>query len=772
MKRRIFYVALLVVALVGIVPPAYAQFEPKAVVIKPISYEADGRSSLELSVLFTLYDSNGRPIAKDAVTKFDGVQIQLPTSPAVPATVEPADMPIKITLVIDASGSMVQRIVPTKAAAIHFVKAAPANAQIAIFKFSEEIEKIQDFTGRRPEDIAALESAINSIETRRPYEGDTCLYKAAFEALNAFTANNEAVAERRTVVLFTDGIDRQNGGKNCGTAQEADVIAKAKAALPLPIQVHTIGLCGPEDCGEINIPGLKHLADETRGASATGDVGELNQLFGTILSALNNQWIAKADLLTVKGTNNANVSFKADINGVQTPFAFSSGDFTSQREYSKSPRVSIVSRRFDSSKNQYDVVLKVDHPDQIKQITVTVRDDGNNTIPDSERTVDEIMETMTVTHTAKRLKDGSEFFTDIQAIDLDGKEILNEKGENVVSMPGKYTPDEKERLGFKLPPPMFNSNTGTFEIEIKEIQIPSGMRLIYEGFISAGTAPIMNIPSGVLNEERRISVTLPDGERQALKSSHQSKDYTIEITLIDQIGGQKATNTITTNASPPAVPTLGQKIIAALGNPLVLGSSLVIVVVVAGVVVAATLIKENRRPQIGRPIDLHGPPTELGQKSTARRALAARDSSGGATEIHDSEPELRIRFVETPDAGHNQDRVIKRFPCVIGRKNSAFLIQGDGKISRQHAQLSLEGSNIVVEDLGSSNGTAFVVRDSSGAYTVTKKIPKQGSAVWDNHSLIRIGTKTVIELIPQGTLQAGTPRTQMSGFDNRTEIAG
>jgi pSer/pThr/pTyr-binding forkhead associated (FHA) protein len=56
--------------------------------------------------------------------------------------------------------------------------------------------------------------------------------------------------------------------------------------------------------------------------------------------------------------------------------------------------------------------------------------------------------------------------------------------------------------------------------------------------------------------------------------------------------------------------------------------------------------------------------------------------------------------------GRELDRVIKdRF--LIGRGKHCDLIINSGKVSREHAAITREGSTWFIEDLGSSNGTWY-----------------------------------------------------------------
>ena len=45
-------------------------------------------------------------------------------------------------------------------------------------------------------------------------------------------------------------------------------------------------------------------------------------------------------------------------------------------------------------------------------------------------------------------------------------------------------------------------------------------------------------------------------------------------------------------------------------------------------------------------------------------------------------------------------------PVIVGRSPSADIVVGAGYVSARHARFSLMGTNLFVEDLGSTNGTA------------------------------------------------------------------
>ena len=74
---------------------------------------------------------------------------------------------------------------------------------------------------------------------------------------------------------------------------------------------------------------------------------------------------------------------------------------------------------------------------------------------------------------------------------------------------------------------------------------------------------------------------------------------------------------------------------------------------------------------------------------------------------------LVLEVVEGPDAGK---RISVAAPVVIGRDDASGLALAEPQVSRSHARVSPSGDAVIVEDLGSTNGT-FVNGDEVHAPT-------------------------------------------------------
>jgi hypothetical protein len=68
--------------------------------------------------------------------------------------------------------------------------------------------------------------------------------------------------------------------------------------------------------------------------------------------------------------------------------------------------------------------------------------------------------------------------------------------------------------------------------------------------------------------------------------------------------------------------------------------------------------------------------------------------------------EMRVHFLEVVAGDGIGDRhVISEEGAVVGRRAPADLVLLDSKISRAHCRLAFRGEDLLIKDLGSTNGT-------------------------------------------------------------------
>jgi Ca-activated chloride channel family protein len=110
------------------------------------------------------------------------------------------NLPISLSVMIDVSASMDEKISVAQAAAIRFIKTLRPQDNAQIVQFNDRATTLQDFTN----DHALLEGAINRTQT----SGPTAMYNALYIALKELEKTKSAKElRRRAVVLLTDGED-------------------------------------------------------------------------------------------------------------------------------------------------------------------------------------------------------------------------------------------------------------------------------------------------------------------------------------------------------------------------------------------------------------------------------------------------------------------------------------------------------------------------------------------------------------------------------------
>ena len=111
-------------------------------------------------------------------------------------------LPIALSLLIDTSASMEQRMFTAQDAAIGFAKRLRPQDLAQVVDFDTRVEVLSDFTA----DIAALETAIRSTQAG----GSTSLFNAIYISLKELAkikAKSEEDVRRRAIVLLSDGED-------------------------------------------------------------------------------------------------------------------------------------------------------------------------------------------------------------------------------------------------------------------------------------------------------------------------------------------------------------------------------------------------------------------------------------------------------------------------------------------------------------------------------------------------------------------------------------
>jgi VWFA-related protein len=171
----------------------------------------------EVIVPVTVRNRYGRPIpglTKSDFTLFEnGVRQEITgfASESVAAN---------ILMLIDVSGSVQTEINDIRLSALALINEIGDRDQICIMQFNDKISVIQDWTT----DKLRLQRALLQL----PATGSTALYTALHEAATKKLAGLQG---RRTIILFTDGVDTYEG-KNAKTSAEAlEAIQRAEVSV-------------------------------------------------------------------------------------------------------------------------------------------------------------------------------------------------------------------------------------------------------------------------------------------------------------------------------------------------------------------------------------------------------------------------------------------------------------------------------------------------------------------------------------------------------------
>lgn len=717
-------------------PSSWAQ-TPQVVTINHVTTE-EGAAYLTLDAFFTVTDANGRPISNPNI---ESAAIQLIGSNAAPvsATVTDPQTPIYITLLVDGSGSMKDVIDDVRNAAVSVIDSAPPTAYFSVVQFNENAVTLQEFTN----DHTSVKNAIRYVESE-PNKG-TCLYDAAYNAVNALGSYIQNPQDRRAIILFTDGKDQLTAASDapCSIHSYDDVINAANPPdLNLPVTpIHTIGLFANQ--GEnINQSELRNMAVDTTAFSAIGNQTNLNGLFQEIMDGLNSQLVAQANIFAAQGDNSAVLSLKMRDNDVPLTTTF---NFFSGTGYDAPPppaSVLVNSFRYEESNNVYLISLAITNPESIHQLIVNVWDVRRGTQISNDQIFENLGSTLVVELEAFDLEANREYSVHIKAVGKDGFLIVNNKGDTLLAEQ-KFTHDPEQAQ-----PPEFTIEaiTPDYDNQLLVISInvlsDAGHVQQYEGLIvDADTGQKIDgfEPTPFTGVE--IEELLPE----IIGATEESRSYrvTLYLTTQEQMRSEGVIYEFTTPYRPRGWIT--RAISGLVDNPILSISIVVIILCIIGFFVIKNRRQKRDAPQPTRPpVDRTmlynaGVYNEHMDKGGDVEVWSVQDEElflQSAPGIAMAAPRLQLTVVQSPGGSRGLKKTITEFPCLIGRQGCDVDIVGDGRVSREHVKISLRDNKIVITDLESRNGT----------FLGSKKLSPHTSEELMGTQMLRLGTKTTIEL--------------------------
>ncbi|QQS33176.1 MAG: VWA domain-containing protein [Acidobacteriota bacterium] len=191
---------------------------------------------------------------------------------------EAQSTPFAVAILLDSSGSMEERIVLARAAALHFLDSLRPRDVAAVYTFDSKIREIRGFHLGRD-----LPESFYEVRSR----GMTVLYDAIVRAAIELEKRPE---KRRAILVLSDGADTQSAAskdKALKAASKADAVIYSVDMSP----TGTIG--GPT---QMNQRALKELSDKTGGEYVRSSGGvEMREAFQRIADELGTQYTLAYD---------------------------------------------------------------------------------------------------------------------------------------------------------------------------------------------------------------------------------------------------------------------------------------------------------------------------------------------------------------------------------------------------------------------------------------------------------------------------------------------
>lgn len=709
-------------SLIALAAQAQAPITPQVLSV----VEQPGQESLGLDVFFVVTDAQGRPIVDP---NLEGATIQVVggASAPVPASVGDPRSDIYVVLLLDASGSM-QNVMPqAREAALAALKSLPVNARVSVIAFDDSQRVINDFSN----DFAEVGNRIQRVQATPG--GATCLYDAAWDAIDRLDRSATRPQDRRALILFTDGRDqrRADSDEPCSIHNFSDVLQRARRELGTPI--HTIGLCGA-NCNNINSRELREMAETTRAFSAIGGQAELGAMFQAIMDGLNAQRVARANIFPSQGLGQAVLAVKPRDVDIPVTTMF---NFISDKNYQAPPPPPAVRDPqlvYQAQNNTYLLTLSLVNPQAIDLLVLTIEEtEGGITVPINLEINRRDRDVIQADFSAQMLQAGKTYTIKVKAVASNGDvfELMTDnsscpKGDKIylACKEFKHLPPVAPGCEFVIQSVTPDYTAGVF---VFDLVMPAFCdEVFYQGIIveRATGQKVQDIARGLLpvrQGSNQLRVAMPSA-LLALKRNQTPPEYVMTLSL-DTKDDKKTSEEFTFTPGAPPRPSLFASIGQGLRqNPYLLIAIFGFVLAVLGYRLYQAQNAQKQRDALKRP--------PVRNTTEVITPLPPAPPAAPA-----STPGLTLRVLKTPAQPASREVAITKFPFVVGRKEGDLIVQ-DGKISKRHASITIANGRFFIEDLASTNHT-YLDGDKLVANTPVP-LPKSGR--------VRFGPDTEVEI--------------------------
>ncbi len=649
------------------------------------------------------------------------------------------DIPIYVTLVLDASGSMGGLEPDLKRAAKAALTNTPNNSFFSVVQFNDEIKLLQDFT----QNIPAVTFAIDQYAVKR--QGGTCLYDAAYSAVEAI---QKAPVGRRAVIVFTDGKDVKIDGKQCSKRNFNEVM---NLAMDSQVPISTIGLSLKD--GDLNEVELKGWASSTGGGSAIVKKDDLASAFGNIMDALKSQWMVQVEVYPKRGTSQ--VLLTINLPGSQS--ISKTFSINSNTDYPGPPskvRVELKGFSLNAASRSYDVDLSMTSPELVKYIKIEVWDKSAGSKM-GEYPFEDLSSNKTYSIPASILTTNRSYYLLISAISL---------ADNAPFMITRQDDKPASEIRHEF---IYDPSSAFPTLKIQAIS-QKGFDLEVD-FSLTNLALVAGIDGWLVNQDTNIKVEgsefrmmgKPDDPLIIPLRNNRvlSGKYTLVLRALADDGNEYSIDTY--KDLNYKAPTLFQRLSSAMiANPVFLLAILAVVIGLVGFLMFTSArqkqasgtpvmggeLGKNLRAGSGLPIATDEPfvarprNREVKVPPVAKEQIAAQTLVGADETARTMEsvfPALTLVLVDAPVEIDRQPRPLRQFPVVIGRTEGEVQIP-EPHLSRRHAQIDYDPARrgYRLTDLGSRNGTYV---DN------LQLIPSQAVEIKPG-SMVRLGTKIMIRI--------------------------
>jgi VWFA-related protein len=189
------------------------------------------------------------------------------------------ELPLRMVILIDTSGSMREKLSLAQEAAVRFVRSLKAGDQVQVVEFNDRVLTLAEFTT----DFDRVEEAIRETEAM----GATSLYNAIYVSLKDLHREGTEELDRRSIVVLSDGNDTKS------VLGFEDVKEQARKSN---VVIYSISLrANANDLAKDKYRNAKYeldvLARETGGVSfAPGSLDDLAGVYEQIARELKSQY--------------------------------------------------------------------------------------------------------------------------------------------------------------------------------------------------------------------------------------------------------------------------------------------------------------------------------------------------------------------------------------------------------------------------------------------------------------------------------------------------